>query len=146
QLTIDQEDVGTIANDYTNNDVTMAKDWHGNGLLTLEWANLVQQYMKAAYGVTADLGDADCIANAAQPATAGKVCSGIEGIVTTAPPALAPATMAFNALGAGGVQVDPTLAIGMKPGTWYSVFCGTGYMTCFGGAYGGISGPSQAAY
>ena len=144
ELTVDQEDIGTIANDYTNNDVTQAQDWHGNGMVTLEWANLVQQYMKAGYGVTSDLGDPACIANPAAPGVAGKVCSGIEGIVTTAPPALAAPSMAVNALGANGVNVDPTLAVGMKPGTWYSVFCatsgkpdGTGYDQCFGGVNGG---------
>ncbi len=129
EFRLDQYAIGRIANDYANNDVTMAKDWHGNGMITLEWANLVQQYLTVAYHVNTQLGDADCIADPVHPATAGKVCSGIEGIVTTAPPALVPATMAANALAAQATMVDSvdgttpgTLAVGMKPGTWYSIF------------------------
>jgi hypothetical protein len=175
ELTIDQSILGAVTNDYTNNDSTQAQDWHGIGLVTLEWANLVQQYLQANYGVTANLGDPACIANPVRPPLpdggvypAGtKICSGLEGIVTTAPPALAPASMAPNALGAAGVSVNqgnpnctaaavqartcnpsvpaPTngITLGLKPGTWVSLFCsdaggldGTGtpvgYTTCIG--------------
>jgi hypothetical protein len=153
EFRIDQYAIGRIANDYTNNDTTMAKDWHGNGLITLEWANLVQTYMQKAYGVTSSLGDAECIANPAKPTTVGKKCSGIEGIVTSAPPALAPATMAYNAAGTVAVHVDTpdgtslgALAVGMKPGTWYSLFCQgaggspMGYWPCYGGGFGNGAG------
>jgi hypothetical protein len=138
-LNVDQDLVGPIANDYVNNDTTKAKDLHGIGLVTLEWAYLVQQYMKANYGVTADLGDAACIKNPSAPGGA-KVCSGLEGIVTSAPPALVPATMKVNAIGANAANVDPNLQLGLKPQTWFSVFCatsgaadGTGYSNCIGG-------------
>jgi hypothetical protein len=124
---LDEELLGPIANDYTGNDITQKQDWHGSGMVELEWANLVQQYMKANYGVTSDLGDPACIANAASPGVAGKVCSGIEGIVTAAPPSLAPASMAVNALGAAADKVDAkSIGIGLKPGTWYSTFCTDG--------------------
>jgi hypothetical protein len=155
QLTVDQEVLGVIANDYTANDITQAKDYHGIGLLTLEWAQTVQEYMTANAGVNTQLGDSDCITwlgtvlGAAPgvtppPPPGGKLCSGLEGIVTSAPAALVPAGMAVNALGANAVNVDPTLAVGLKPGTWYAVFCttsgdptmGTGYSGCIGGANG----------
>jgi len=100
-FTVDQYEVGIIANDFTANDVTQPQDLHGLGMVTLEWANLVQTYMKKNFGVTSDLGNAACIAN---PQLGH--CSGIEGIITTAPPALAPATMAVNALGLNALNVD----------------------------------------
>lgn len=187
QLGIDQYVLGPIANDYTNNDTTKAKDWHGIGLITLEWANLVQQYMRANAGVTSELGDPACIANPLRPQAAsggmdagagdaakdavvadtgsggggGKICSGLEGIVTSAPPALAPAYMAPNALGPAAMSVNYAgncnatdvqsgkcqknqLGVGLKPGTWYSLFCSdaggldsngvpVGYKQCAGG-------------
>ena len=155
ELTLDDSLLGTVTNDNVNNDSTKLRDWHGIGLVTLEWANLVQKYMQANYGVTAELGDPACIANPVRPplpdsgtyAPGTKVCSGLEGIVTTAPPALAPASMGPNALGPAGVSVNlgtpnciaadvqsgacnlnaPTplnsLALGLKPGVWSSLFC-----------------------
>jgi hypothetical protein len=169
-FTVDQFEVGVIANDFTNNDVTQPQDLHGLGMVTLEWANNVQNYMKnnGLNGVTGGLGNAACITAVAANTAAGKPtpgCSGIEGIITTAPPALAPASMAVNALGtiteqfAGGMDegytapaalnVDTVFATGLKPGTWYSVFCGTsgdpttglGYGNCQGGTAGGPLGP-----
>src|SRR6202035_1168847 len=130
---------------------------HGIGMLTLEWANIVQQYMVANAGVTSKLGDPDCLApngpTAGLPAGAGgpangKVCSGIEGIVTTAPPALAPASMAINALGTNALAIESSYAVGLKPSTWVVDFCttpgdpttGTGYSNCEGGGYGGPLG------
>ena len=176
-LRIDQEVLGVISNDFTNNDPTKAKDLHGIGLVTLEWANLIQKYMQANYGVTAELGDPECIANPLRPTPsdagsgsgssgdagtvgeggadaapahdagappATKICSGIEGIITSAPPASATGTMKNNALGTNATKVDPTIGVGLKPGTWYSVFCnglgnpatGSGYGSCFGGQRG----------
>ena len=166
EFQVDQQLLGKVSNDYANNDPSQANDLHGIGLVTLEWANLVQKYMKQHYGVTADLGDPDCIANPVRPVAstgdagatmdggtaadgasgvdgaivtaastttgttgAGKVCSGIEGIVTTAPPAAAITTnMARNALGAAIAQAPGfnSLALGLKPGTWYSFFCTDG--------------------
>jgi hypothetical protein len=287
QLNIDQFVLGPMANDYTNNDSTQPKDWHGIGLLTLAWAEQVQTYMSANYGVNTDLGDPYCLANfvggpKAQPlrpgalgggadagasgtmgtttttpgsssaggssasatsgsgsgtasvgsvgssttmATSGtssgggpvactwsaaanscgpangnmacqapaggactmtgpnstgctcqpKVCSGVEGIVTTAPPALIPPDhplWAANMIGPAGVSINTIsfltgasipscsaaqvqshdaacnlngLAVGMKPGTWYALFCSDAdgldkggfpknYNNCIGGA------------
>jgi hypothetical protein len=153
QYEVDQEVLGPIANDFANNDATNPanKDWHGLGLLTLQTANRVQKFMKANYGVTADLGDPECVAvplrTAAQrtaaglTATADKVCSGLEGIVTTAPPASVvgyPTTgnLSINALGPAILNdtTNPSVAnggfnyltLGMKPGTWVSYFCDDG--------------------
>ncbi|HEY2902048.1 MAG TPA: hypothetical protein VGL59_15815 [Polyangia bacterium] len=149
QYTVDQEVLGPIANDFINNDSTIPtnKDWHGLGLLTLQLANRVQKYMQRNYGVTASLGDPECVAapfrTAAQRTAAGlatanaaTVCSGLEGIVTTAPPAAVvgyPGNLAVNALGAA-ILTDTTnqsvangafqrLGLGMKPGTWVAYFC-----------------------
>ena len=167
EFQVDQQVLGKISNDYTNNDPSQPQDLHGIGLVTLEWANLVQKYMKLHYGVTTDLGDPDCIANPVRPQAStggdagvgsdsgspadggnaldgavvtttsvtvkgsgnGKVCSGVEGIVTTAPPAAAiTANMANNALGPAIAQTAgfTSLGLGLKPGTWYSFFCTDG--------------------
>ena len=156
QFRIDTQDLGTIANDYTNNDTTQAKDWHGLGLLTLELAQTIQKYMQKNYGVNTQLGDKACTAAmgkvfdgsgnvvGAYANPTGKICSGIEGIVTTAPPASA--TLPINALGAAALTAIPAaskLALGMKPGTWSSLICfdgggiaggvATGYTNCLGG-------------
>ena len=202
QLTVDQEVLGVLTNDFANNVYTpppataitcatnadcnttypscftpsgggspycTAKDWHGIGLVSLEWAQTVQEYMQTNAGVNTQLGDPACIAwlgaviaatttGTAPPSPpAGKVCSGLEGIVTSAPPNTVPhgtavtlggksvtADMTINALGSNALNVDPTLAVGLKPGTWYAVFCtapgdpttGTGYSGCFGGQNG----------
>lgn len=156
ELTVDQEALGKISNDWFKNDpTTNIQDFHGLGMITLEMANLVQKYMQANHGVNTQLGDADCIANPAAPATAGKVCSGIEGIVTTAPPVasdgttpLVPANMLVNALGANALNVEPSYGVGLKPSTWVLDFCtvtgnpsnGTGYSGCEGGSYSGPLG------
>jgi hypothetical protein len=132
ELNVDQEALGKVANDYVNNDTTKAQDWHGVGLVTLEWANIVQKYLRANYGVNSDLGDPACVAHPSRSATPGKICSGIEGIVTTAPTTSIPAgsNMHVNALGATAI-LDPNsqfgaIAVGLKPGTWYSYFCTDG--------------------
>jgi hypothetical protein len=145
---IDQNVLGPIANDYANNDATQKKDFHGLGLVTLEWANLVQQYMKNNYGVTSDLGDPGCMANPANPGN-GKVCSGIEGIVTSAPVAsISLPQMTANALGAAANSIAAnSMGAGLKPSTWYQLFCAdaggltpsgnpNGYQKCFGGNLG----------
>jgi hypothetical protein len=155
ELTVDQEALGTISNDWFKNDPTSGvEDFHGLGMITLEMANLVQKYMQANHGVTADLGDAGCIKNPAKPGN-GKVCSGIEGIVTTAPQVasdgttpLVPANMLVNALGANALNVEPNYGVGMKPSTWSLDFCtgagdpktGMGYTGCEGGTNGGPLG------
>ncbi len=142
RLTVDQYTLGSISNDFVNNDPTGHEDLHGVGLVILEWANLVQKYMKANHGVTKDIGDATCIA---APQTAG--CSGIEGIITTAPAAAAP-QYPGNALGVNAaINITASYDGGLKPGTWYSVFChqfgaadGTGYGSCDGGDQSGPTG------
>jgi hypothetical protein len=157
QFEIDTQDLGTVANDYTNNDTTQPEDWHGIGLLTLELAQTIQTYMRTNYGVNTQLGDKACTAAmgavfdgsgdviGAYANPTGKICSGIEGIVTTAPPASA--SLPINALGAAAITAIPNaskLALGMKPGTWSSLICfdgggissggvATGYTNCLGG-------------
>ncbi len=156
QFEIDTQDLGTIANDYTNNDTTQVKDYHGIGLLTLELAQTIQEYLTANYGVNTKLGDKDCLkamnsvfdgfGDVTAPYTnpTGKVCSGIEGIVTTAP--TASANLPINALGALPITYISNaskLALGMKPGTWSSLICfdgdgftgitPNGYTNCLGG-------------
>jgi hypothetical protein len=149
QLTLDQNILGIISNDWQNNDPTTGvEDLHGLGMLTLEWANLVQHYMQKAYGVTTELGDPKCLApNSPSAPAGGAKCSGIEGIVTTAPPSLvALPQQTRNALGLAATQqiaAAAPLAQGLKPSTWYSVFCDDaggvsggvvqGYNNCWGG-------------
>ncbi len=157
QFEIDTQDLGTIANDFTNNDTTQPRDWHGLGLLTLELAQTIQKYMQTNYGVNTQLGDKACTAAmgavfdgagdvvGAYANPPGKICSGIEGIVTTAP--TASANLPINALGAAALTAishASKLALGMKPGTWSSLICfdgggisaggvATGYTNCLGG-------------
>jgi hypothetical protein len=128
---LDQQALGPIANDFTNNDVTQLQDWHGLGLVTLEWAWLAQRQINAALvaqgnGATVhDLGDPACLS--ANPAPG---CTGLEGVVTTAPPGSVAGHPAFkaNALGANAVNGPAdgrfgALAQGLKPGRWNSFFC-----------------------
>jgi hypothetical protein len=120
QITVDQYTIGPFANDYTNNDINdpNGQDFHGIGLLTLEWANLVQNYIRANVDpALLPLGTPACIAN---PQT--DHCSGIEGIVTTAPVASAP-QFPFNALGTTQPAVTNVYSGGLKPATWGSTFC-----------------------
>jgi hypothetical protein len=132
EYTVDQEVLGPIANDFTNNDTTQPQDFHGIGLVTLETAFLLQKDLTTTYGVTAALGDPECIAapfrTAAQrgaAATAGKICSGLEGIVTTAPPSAVTGQLTVNALGPAIVATGNFNALeqGLKPGTWYAYTC-----------------------
>jgi hypothetical protein len=173
QLTLDQNILGIISNDWQNNDPTSGiEDLHGFGMITLQWAVNVQHYLQAAYGVTTEIGDPRCLnlASGASPPK-GVVCSGLEGIVTTAPPAMVscPAAgtawpdgttskcvsasqMSVNALGPLALQAGPVLgnvpaaasmASGMRPGAWTSLFCADaggvvqgalgGYQQCVGG-------------
>ena len=165
ELNVDQYELGTLANDWVNNDslsATATQDLHGLGLITLEWANLLQHYMQTLTGVTTELGDPRCLApNSASAPAGGAKCSGLEGIETTAPNALLagactsakcqnPNQMQVNALGYAavtGTAGGPYLATGLKPGTWYAIVCndaggldstGTpvGYGNCEGGPFG----------
>ena len=131
RIYIDQQALGPIANDFANNDTTQQQDWHGLGMVTLEWAWLAQRQINAALvaqgnGATVhDLGDPACLS--ANPAPG---CTGLEGVVTTAPPAAVAAHPAFlaNALGPNAVFAPAdgrfsSLAQGLKPGRWNSYFC-----------------------
>ena len=107
-----------------------------------------------------------------------KVCSGLEGVTTTAPGNLVPAdhpTWAANMLGAAGTSVNAInsltgapiascksdevqahnplcatngLSVGMKPGTWYALFCADadglnagGYPKGYNNCIGGVTNP-----
>jgi hypothetical protein len=91
-----------FANDHTNNDPAQPLDYHGAGLVNLEYARLVQDALNALTGGARVLGDPACNAPAltnAQLHAAG--CTGFEGMLTTAPPSLvADANMKKLALGA----------------------------------------------
>jgi len=145
--------LGKIANDYENNDVTKAKDLHGLGLVMLEWINLAQNYIQnLKYADPADknrktLGDPRCLV--ADPSLVDG-CTGLEGVVTSAPLASVPAgsPMKVNALGADGALFGYT---GLKPASWKSFFCtdangdiNTGYNKCAGG--GGFDSFFKTAY
>jgi hypothetical protein len=151
-MDVDQNTVGAFANDWANNDpvgsmaVPAVQDWHGIGLVTLEWAHLLQTYFNAQTGGTHDLGDPACIAALATGAAAAKTagCSGLEGIVTTAPRDARGLANDFNALGsapltannpndpvpAPGTAFKPVefkgIGPGLKPTTWQSFFCTDG--------------------
>jgi hypothetical protein len=149
EYTVDQYVLGPIANDYVNNDATQAKDLHGLGMITLETAYLVQQFMQANHGVTADLGDPACIANPANPGVAGLVCSGLEGIITSAPASALPTTFAdgqpaaqaaYNAQGVAAANIDPNYGIGLKPSTWAVDVCSGGTAAAPSGCQGGVHG------
>lgn len=142
-ISIDQQSLGRIRNDYVNNDVTQAQDWHGLGWLTLEWANLAQKELKALNPgkYKFDLGAPECLS-----ATPAAGCTGLEGIVTTAPRNARGLANDPNALGPTAItNPDPAsdapkfkeLKIGMKPSRWYSFFCSDA---------GGITGGNLAGY
>jgi hypothetical protein len=171
-LAVDRLAPAGIANDWQGNQVSSGVfDEHGSGMLYLEWADLVQQYMRehANPPVTTDLGDLDCIANPVHGQTAnGKICSGIEGIITNAPVQLATHTDPLgdagtvlypaNALGVDGVpgasRIDGALGQGLRPGTWSADFCygmpekaGSPAPACSGGdMLGSMIGAVQRAF
>ena len=123
QFTVDQSTLGRIANDYANNDpVGGARDNHGAGMIYLEFARLVQGELNKATGGTHVLGDPACTGagmTLAQMRANG--CTGFEGFVTLAPPALVPdANMKKLALGAAGAAFGLG---GMKPGHHTVAFC-----------------------
>ena len=120
RFTVDQSALGKIANDYVGNDATKAQDLHGSGLVYLEYARLVQQELNKLTGGTRTLGDPSCLGQsiAAQHAAG---CTGFEGVITSAPPALvSDVNMKKNAFGIGakGFGIG-----GMKPGHHTIVFC-----------------------
>jgi hypothetical protein len=143
-MDVDQNTVGAFANDWSNNDpvgsmsVPPVQDWHGIGMVTLEWANLLQKYFNAQTGGTHDLGDPACLTALATSSAAAKAagCSGLEGIVTTAPTNARGLANDFNALGnAPLTKNNPNdlgsdkpiefkgIGPGLKPTTWQSFFC-----------------------
>lgn len=184
QLAFDQNLLGKLSNDYTANDPTQPQDLHGYGMVELEWANMLQHYMQQAYGVNTELGEPACLTTTfngtaynntpknpgpsivGQPVagmpTSPVKCSGLEGIVTTAPSNLVQyPQQKVNALGMAALQAGPSVggnpaasvqSAGLHPGTWYSLFCNdagglsfgvpNGYQDCIGGSAGWQGAPS----
>ena len=153
-LRIDQEAGGVIANDFKNNDVTQAQDWHGSGLVTLEWAKLVQDWfqnynaLNGGPATKVGLGDPKCLT--AAPAAG---CTGMEGVISSAPAAsIDPATLAanpfiaHNALGAAAVAKYSKLNIGLKPAAWHSFFCTDPSKTSTCAGFGANDSFFQTAY
>ncbi len=176
ELDWDQQLLGKIDNDFTANDPTQSQDWHGFGMIALEWANQVQHYMQKAYKVNTELGEPACLTTTfggvsytntpanpgpsivGQPVagmpTSPVICSGLEGITTTAPSNFVQfPQQKVNALGTGATLAGPgnpaagsLMTPGMHPGTWYSMFCNdadglslgapNGYQDCIGGSAG----------
>ena len=164
-MDVDQNTVGSFMNDFTNNDPTLAQDWHGIGMTTLEWAILLESAINQEM-TTADpkhpefthhIGDVACLT--AHPAAG---CTGLEGIVTTAPRNFRGQANDINALGSAPLQCGATAAAmkddpcvtnpndlvgepqefggispGLKPTTWQSFFCNDG---------AGMSGGALSGY
>ncbi len=150
-LYVDQNTAGRFANDWAANDPWVKdgtgkdiskQDWHGYGLLTLQWATRMQRAFNKATGNVHQLGDPACLGVAktnAQLKAAG--CSGLESIVTTAPVnarglandvnALADAPLGKDIAGVGLNLNDQAgkkpffngMSPGMKPTTWQVYFC-----------------------
>jgi hypothetical protein len=133
----DQSTIGSIANDYEANNPSNNPDWHGSGLVWLEYARLVQDALNAyvingqytcnaagACGVSVGgssvtphlLGDPACVPPPGSAPAPG--CTGFEGMTT-----LAPAPGSGPNAPAAGTHVDPTnpyldqLALGFAPGS-----------------------------
>jgi hypothetical protein len=128
-FTVTLASVGRIANDRVGNDATGTNDFHGTGLVYLEYARLVQDALNASLPAEQRhaLGDAACLPGAtaagATPTFAAG-CTGFEGFVTPAPntdPAFARNAYPWTTL-----AQNPSffaLAGGLKPGHQQGVFC-----------------------
>jgi hypothetical protein len=162
---LDQSAIGPIANDWIGDITgpTGKRDWHGSGLVYLQYARNVQNalnsYLPAAQ--QHPLGDPKCLWDPVNKTgvdpnklnfPAG--CTGFEGIVTAAPASYTtgttttPSLFPTNALGRNAVVlIDNALGLGMKAGSPGVEFCidangdlNTGYNLC-SAAEGGGSGP-----
>lgn len=146
-LDVDQSMLGKIANDYKNNDPNQPQDWHGSGLVWLEYARLTQAALQsyrtdicedpkacpAGKAPRRTLGDPACLApNLTQDPVTGtwqfpQGCTGFEGFVTAAPPlAQVPADEPYLnkvALGTLAVSGVAGLGSGLKPGHPQAGFC-----------------------
>jgi hypothetical protein len=137
EFRVDQATLGKFSNDFVNNDGVSAgatQDFHGAGMVYLEYANLVQQQLNGLIGGSRQLGDPACTGigkTVAQIRAAG--CTGFEGVVTAAPAALSSGyTTNGVGLAAKGFGIG-----GMKPGHHTIAFCNdangdttTGYKDC----------------
>ncbi len=144
---VDQSTLGVLANDFTNDDPTQPQDWHGAGLVYLEYARLVQENLNQYIPVANQhpLGDPACLWPSSPPPAnwaPAPGCTGFEGFITTAPvastgtcPIVAPATTpdftqcvnGFGsdnlALGYQALYVNVGLQLGLKPGHPKASFC-----------------------
>jgi hypothetical protein len=128
---VDQATLGSIANDYTNNDPSLARDLHGAGAVYREYARLVRKDLLALRGV-ADGDPSACVFPvgwATDPsfdpsafwASAPAWCTGFEGFIT----ASAPTSAADRTnLGMNATHIPPGgLKGGLKLGHERVIFC-----------------------
>ena len=102
RIVFDEQLSGPIVNDQVNEDPSMGPDNHGFGLVNLAYAILVQDALDAADTTGRPkhpIGDAKCTFDFKYTPTAqNRGCTGMEGYITSADPATAPA-YPNNALG-----------------------------------------------
>jgi hypothetical protein len=97
-FSVDQSTLGPMVQDFPNHDPTQKKDLHGTGLVYLQFARLAQRDLNLAMQSTPagphfvhTIGDPGCAGGSfSSPmlATPPLGCTGLEDIITTAPPAL----------------------------------------------------------
>jgi hypothetical protein len=147
-LYVDAATLGFIANDAVidpngvpqTDPISHAptQDWHGSGLVYLEYANIVQSTINQLLlqqnpkAVTHQLGDPACMPDIAPPGSDPTNCTGFEGILTAAPPPTDTTSQAAaNRVGPTAIDISQGyLALGLKPGHPYVMFCNdaTGYV------------------
>lgn len=139
--------LGKITNEYPKSDPSAgARDYHGGGLVWLEYARLAQRGLqKLRTDVCADakqcpigqapertLGDPACLGDNVKPASGGgftypQGCTGLEGFITSAPPPeLVPVGEPYLdrvTLGVSGAASHSALKIGLGPGQPQIVVC-----------------------
>jgi hypothetical protein len=118
RIVFDEQLAGPIVNDFAGEDPKGAQDNHGFGLVNLAYAILTQQALDAADTTGRakhPIGDVKCTFDFAYTTTAQNAgCTGMEGYVTSADPASAPA-FPNNALGSFASDVGLVTQTGLTP-------------------------------
>jgi hypothetical protein len=143
-FSVDQDTLGTLAQDHVANDPAQPKDLHGTGIVYLQWARRVQRNLTGLLQAldpatpARTIGDPACLgtsafANAGKGA--GKGCTGFEEIVTPMPSKYIgnvpdAATLVSATLPDGTdpsdtsmPQVVKNMLLGLKPGHQKTAFC-----------------------
>ena len=168
-VVFDQSMVGSMANDYLNDDPNAsAKDYHGGGLVWLEMARRAQAELQSyrtdvcanpaacpsGQAPIRTLGDPSCLGPNVKAQPDGTFvfpqgCTGLEGFITTAPHLINPVAdepfLDAVARGKSGSTVGAgALVLGLKPGSPKAVICHnatTGSATgCTAAAGGAVGG------